>query len=395
MSAVSIPFRLTSAGVDEALYKASLTLNLNVTHVQIGDGNRSPNGTESALVSPKETALITAHWEVAAGQRRIAAVFPGSASAYNISEIGIWAGAPGSPGSVLVFYWSQATGHVAVKSVSVDFNFENDLLFAGVVPANISIVADTSFTSLAMIAAHRADPDAHAAITTPPQFDDDLSPANTQFVQRALGSQRGFTVISSSATLSAAHIGKTIHLSGSGPYTVTLPQTTALKAGARLSLICTASGTVTVARSGSEQIYPLLQTGITSFAMKVGDSVELEATVIGSPGEWAIVGGTMALNYSASFLQSLTPNGYKVFPGGFCEQWGTISVAAGSSNTFSFNIPFSSVLHFIVGWNRSISPGSGLSPMCGQAISNTQAIVFNSSSALGAEGASWRAIGII
>lgn len=166
MSAVNIQFKLTSGGVNEAFYKASQTLDLNITHAQIGSGNRTPNGNESALVAPVEYAAISAHFEVSNDQHRIAAVFPGNSNVFNISEIGLWSGIPGDPGSVLVFYFSQAFGHVAVKSLNVDFNFENDLFFSGVVPSNITIVADTQFNALAMLVAHEAADDPHIKYAT-------------------------------------------------------------------------------------------------------------------------------------------------------------------------------------------------------------------------------------
>jgi microcystin-dependent protein len=168
MSTASIPFKLTSVGIDEAFYKDTLTLNLNITHVQIGDGNRTPTGTEVALVSPRESAAINNSYNISVDQHRIGAYIAASLLAtYNVSEIGLWSGAPGGVGSVLVLYWSQATGNVAVKSNGVDFNFENDLFFGGVVPANITIVADAGGTALAMIAAHDTNIAAHLGRLVP------------------------------------------------------------------------------------------------------------------------------------------------------------------------------------------------------------------------------------
>jgi hypothetical protein len=185
MSATNIPFTLTTAGIDAAFNLGAL--DLNVTHVQIGSGNRVPNGAETALVNPQEYAAISGVFEVSVGQHRIAALIAGSASAYNVSEIGLWAGVPGGGGSVLVFYWSQGSGYVAVKSVNIDFNFESDIFFGGVVPTNITIVADTQFNALAMLSAHEADPQAHPAIETPPLGDNDQSPVNSEWVQQTIG----------------------------------------------------------------------------------------------------------------------------------------------------------------------------------------------------------------
>jgi hypothetical protein len=188
VSTYNLPFTLTSAGIDAAFNLGAI--DLNVTHVQIGSGNKTPNGSEVALVSPQEYAAITGHFEVSADQHRIAAVIPGSASVYNISEIGLWSGVPGDVGSVLVFYWALATGHVTIKSASIDFNFENDMFFGGVVPANITIVADTQFNALAMLVAHEAEDDPHTQYVlknelttagTSPTYTGIVSPALTAY----------------------------------------------------------------------------------------------------------------------------------------------------------------------------------------------------------------------
>ena len=185
MSTLILPFKLTAAGIDASFNLGAIALN--VTHVQTGSGNRLANGNEVALVTPQETAVISSYFEVSAGQHRIAAIVAGSASVYLISEIGLWSGVPGAVGSVLVFYRSLATGHIAVKSANIDFNFEDDIAFGGVVPGDITIVADTQFNALAMLAAHEANPNAHTSVTTQPLWDSDTSPASTEFVQQTVG----------------------------------------------------------------------------------------------------------------------------------------------------------------------------------------------------------------
>jgi hypothetical protein len=202
----AIPFKLTVAGQDAAFNLGAI--DLNVTHVQLGSGNHSANGNEIALVTPQEAVAISGHFEVAVGQHRIAAVIPGSASAYQVSEIGLWSGVPGAGGSVLVFYWSLATGYIAHKDAGIDFNFESDILFGGVVPGNITIVADTQFNSLAMLAAHEADPNAHPIIATPPLGDNDQSPVNSEWVQQTIGKVLSKSVAGSAdVTLTAAEAG--------------------------------------------------------------------------------------------------------------------------------------------------------------------------------------------
>jgi len=162
VSSATTNFTLTTAGIGAAFSLGSVDLNVN--YIQLGSGNRAPTGAETALATPKEYALISEFFPVGANQHRLGAMIPGSGINYNVSEIGLWSGVPGGSGSVLVFYWSQATGYIAVKSTGVNFNYEVDLYFGGTVPSNITIVADTSFNALSMLAAHNVDPDAHSNI---------------------------------------------------------------------------------------------------------------------------------------------------------------------------------------------------------------------------------------
>ena len=152
----NLQFKLTSAGIASAFNAGALSLN--VTHVQLGSGNRTASGNEIALQTPKESATIGGHINVGTGgQSRIAASFLGSLLAYSITEIGLWSGAPGATGSVLVFYWSLAAGSIAIKSANINFNLEVDLFFGDAVPANITIVADTNENALSLITGFKAE----------------------------------------------------------------------------------------------------------------------------------------------------------------------------------------------------------------------------------------------
>ena len=159
MSKASIPFFLTNIGLSTAYVDASI--NLSITHFQIGSGNRTPDGSETSLISPREYAVLSEHFKITNQQHRIGGSISSSDLSYNVSEIGLWAGDPSLSSSVLVFYWSKPTGYVAVKSVGINFNFETDLYFGGIVPENITIIADTQFNALSMIAAHEAKVDPH------------------------------------------------------------------------------------------------------------------------------------------------------------------------------------------------------------------------------------------
>jgi hypothetical protein len=158
MSIADIGFKLTNAG--RTLSVIGGVIHLEITHIQTGSGNRAITGAETSLLTPKEYAPITHDYSIGPGQHRIASAIVASGLTYNISEIGLWNGVPGAGGSTLLMYWSQVSGFLTVKSATVDFLFENDLYFNQSEVA-ITVVADTEFTALAMIANHEAQSNPH------------------------------------------------------------------------------------------------------------------------------------------------------------------------------------------------------------------------------------------
>ena len=99
---------------------------------------------------------------VSPSQIRLSAIFRG-VQQYAVSEIGIWAGEPGTAGAVLVLYWSQAEGVLAAKYPNVDFIFSHDLKLTNALPDNaltIQVDPDQSVL-LALMAAHEAHSNPH------------------------------------------------------------------------------------------------------------------------------------------------------------------------------------------------------------------------------------------
>ena len=162
MSSSPVSFKITNAGFADIWNATDTGLNVTLTHIQLGSGNRVPDGTETALVSPQQLAPIATGVLVSPTQIRMAAIFTG-ATAFNVAEIGVWADAPGTSGAVLVAYWSQASGYLAVKSANVDFVFAHDMTIGSAIsPGTLTISADTGQSSmLDMIANHVAAPDPH------------------------------------------------------------------------------------------------------------------------------------------------------------------------------------------------------------------------------------------
>lgn len=155
-----IQFTLTNAGLAAAVSQAQLGLNLSLTHVQLGSGNRVPNGTEVALLDPKQTVAISGGAKPAPNQLRVSAVFS-SGTGYAISEIGLWAGHPDA-GGVLFAYWSQPTGVLAQKFPGIDFVFAYDMTLGAAAPGNVVISIDPSGAqALALVAEHEDKADPH------------------------------------------------------------------------------------------------------------------------------------------------------------------------------------------------------------------------------------------
>lgn len=159
---VPIQFTLTVAG-QLAVWNAKKSgLSLDLTHIQLGSGNRAPDGSEVALLQAKEAVAIAGGSQITPTQVRMAALFSSNLG-YEIREVGLWAGNPANAGSVLVGYWSQVNGLLAVKVGGVDFVFSHDMVFDGALAAgSLNIVADAAQAPLlGMIAAHEGKADPH------------------------------------------------------------------------------------------------------------------------------------------------------------------------------------------------------------------------------------------
>lgn len=160
---ISLFFKLTQPGLAACWNAKNTGTTIEITHVQVGSGNRAPDGTEVELLDPREVVAIAAGSRVSPGQVRMTAMFQGNALAYDIAELGLWKGAPGAAGSVLVCYWSQATGVLTSKAAGVDFVFSHDMAISDATAAGvITVLADTSLApALALLTEHEAKADPH------------------------------------------------------------------------------------------------------------------------------------------------------------------------------------------------------------------------------------------
>lgn len=197
-------------------------------------------------------------------------------------------------------------------------------ILAELAPGFVNVSGDTMTGALALFGGDTG--------VTPPQFDNDTSLATAAFVQRALGSFSGVSVLSGATALTAADIGKNIILSGSSAFATTLPATAGLPNGAAVSIENNASIDCTVVRSGSDVIAPNASSAISTITIPAGTQI----TFVKVNAVWYAF-GSGAASYQSNFGSSLSSFGYQKLPSGLIIQWG--EVAPGTASVFPIAFP--------------------------------------------------------
>lgn len=196
---------------------------------------------------------------------------------------------------------------------------EDQLVFEGAVGAGVQIYVHGLGVGKALIA-----PSDGSTIATPDQFDASQKIANMAALQRALGNKRAWVPVASSVALGVGHVGSAVGYIGSSTYTVTLPATSLLIAGATISFYNNTNVDQIVAAAGAETI----AFGATSFGGTVASTFTIPAgctatfTFIGGTA-WHVVDGTATLGGIASMYASKSGSGYQRLPSGLIIQWGT------------------------------------------------------------------------
>lgn len=169
---------------------------------------------------------------------------------------------------------------------------------------------------------------------TPTQFDNDTSLATTEFVQRALGQLRGYTITSGLTALGVSDVNKIINVSTGS--TITLPATSGIVAGCTVLLFGTmTSSTATIAPASGDSLV-VGKTTVANLTLGPGDSV---LAVYQTAGAWLLL-GTAQLGNSNQFASSLASSGYQKLPSGLIVQWGVLGTVSPSGSTWTFPIVF-------------------------------------------------------
>lgn len=186
---------------------------------------------------------------------------------------------------------------------------------------------------------------------TPPQFNSSQLLATTEFVQRALGSLSGFSPFPASRSLTVADIGKAIWPSAAS-LTLTLPTPASLGVPNGVAvLIFTTSVGVTLAAGAGASINSPLGSALSTFAVKLGQSLILIAAGVGT---WQIVNSTADLGSNADFASVLGVSAASQQLPGLSIKVGNInnvSTAASLPLTFPVSFPVACIALILTGWS--------------------------------------------
>lgn len=179
---------------------------------------------------------------------------------------------------------------------------------------------------------------------TAPQFNNDKTVATTEFVVRSGVQYAGFNVYSSSTSLTLSDVGGVVSFASNTPVTAKLPVTTGILHGATLKIVNAGTGVVTVSTVSAADVLGASNGAQGPISIGFGETAEF----IKINSQWRLIGGTVALKYSAMSSSSLQPNGWKRIPdttsptGYVIEQWGVSSSGADANGvlvTFPMSFP--------------------------------------------------------
>ena len=154
----------------------------------------------------------------------------------------------------------------------------------------------------------------------------------TQWLRRFMMSFNSTRSILAGATaLGVTDIGRLHFVTAAA--TITLPDTTAVGAGAALHFAAAAAATITAA--GTDVIVGLGAASVTTAQVGVRGSLSL---VSNGAGAWIATGGTAQLAASDVFSAQVAAIGHEVLPSGKVQQWGAGTLPASGQPTSSVTI---------------------------------------------------------
>jgi hypothetical protein len=190
--------------------------------------------------------------------------------------------------------------------------------------------------------------------STPPQFDASKLLVNAEFVQRALGSWRGFVTLVTSRTLTAADIGNALYIGANG-VVITLPSPGSLGAplGSAFTVFTTSANGSLVPGAGVAINHDLPD--LANLKIKSGQSATIMAV---SPTIWQVINSNAELGRNADFASILGVNGAQKLPGGTIIQRCTGTTTSGIGSV-TFPMAFPTACREVVAFESGAGSGWG------------------------------------
>ncbi|WP_024617645.1 gp53-like domain-containing protein [Pseudomonas kilonensis] len=179
---------------------------------------------------------------------------------------------------------------------------------------------------------------------TAPLFDNSRAVATTEYVLRSGMQYGGFDVYNTGATLTLSNVGGVVSFASNTPVAARLPATAEIIHAATVKIVNAGSGIVTVSTASAVDVLCASNGAQGTITIGLGETAEF----IKLNNQWRLIGGTVALKYSAMSTSSLQPNGWKRTPdttsptGYVIEQWGVSSSGADANGvlvTFPMSFP--------------------------------------------------------
>jgi hypothetical protein len=149
----------------------------------------------------------------------------------------------------------------------------------------------------------------------------------------------GLASVAATGNVPLSAVGGVLAINAAGATTQTLPAANTMAPGQPVRFHNVNAGTATVQRAGADTI----QTNsgaVSAITLGAGDTLDLMSDGV---SKWYAVGGSAALQFSASFAQSIGPNGRIALPGGLLLQYGSATVTSGTPLAVTYPLAYTTI----------------------------------------------------
>lgn len=167
MAITSQPFqpKITQAGLAAAINASNNGVQLPITHIALGTGQKAPDGSETQLVAFKQASPIGGGGRVGPTQCRVHAAFQaGQNDDYLCKEVGFYSGNPATGGTLFAYYSTTDETKQPIVYVSDQFfvSVSYTLGLAALPADSVTVVVDQdASTALLLIGNHETAEDPH------------------------------------------------------------------------------------------------------------------------------------------------------------------------------------------------------------------------------------------